>query len=323
MVGIYPFRTADRILNKIGFASGDQSPVFQTNRRNWLASITRDSILAEYTEFLFHGKPGIGGVFDSKRKALKETFAAHANSDNCWDSQSVDSYLRTRVPQNANQETVLRNCASSFWTLMAYFAQWPFNSPSTPKPTSLTLPSFFRAMAFLNGLHSEMFWPIGFSDEDAERNDLLPLEYIFRALSTDPLVERSSSSESEELLITSRQPRDILAVLYSVQPVTDYFTTQMTLDELTPTAISLSPSPAPELPTLAVSNGILISLLDLLISLFEHWSQVYSSTSWLNFKGELEAARTDMQNVNEVSFDIFIDKLGGLHRWNFYHAISY
>ncbi|VUC32631.1 unnamed protein product [Clonostachys rosea] len=284
-----------------------------------------DSLLAQYTEFLRDGKPGIGGTFKkAERQAVETTFTAHANSDNCWDCQSLKSYLITRLPQDGIPETLLNDCTSSLWTLMTYFAHWPFNTLPKPNPSSIDFSSFFRAMVFLSGAHQNMFWPVRIPEDEPERNDSLPFEYVFRALSTGHLEEQEVNQESEEQPhILSRQPRDILAVLYSVQPVRDSFTEQLGPKELIPTVISLSPPPAPELQTLTIPTATLTSLLSLLILEFERAKEIDTSTWCLELKELYEGVRADLQQLETVSFDVFSDKLGGFQTQNFYYGISH
>ncbi|CAH0049023.1 unnamed protein product [Clonostachys solani] len=286
--------------------------------------VRQESILVEYTEFVLHGKPGIGGVFKKgERRALEKIFAVYANPDNRWDRQSLESFLITRVPQDRNHIDLFRNCADSCWTLTTHFAQWPFNTTSTSPLTSLTFSSFARAMAFLSGGHCHMVWPTTITPGEPERSDLIALEYIFRALATTKVVdERSDLVPEEEATGLSRQHRDIFDVLYSVQPVMNFLTWQMEPNELIPTAMVLSPPPHPELSALIIPAGTLISLLDLLIPVLDRAREDPTMTHYQVLIDKLKAAYVKLQSVEGVSFDDFTGWMGTHYELNFYTGIS-
>ncbi|CAH0033334.1 unnamed protein product [Clonostachys rhizophaga] len=318
-----PSRAVDLLLNKLRFRdfSGNRSPVFHENRKEWLANVTRESILREYTEYVLHGKPGIGGVFENaERRVLKKIFATYANSDNRWDRQSLESFLITRIPQDENHVDLLRKCADFCWTLAIYLAQWPFNTTSTSPPISLTFSSFARAMAFLSGGHCHMVWPTKVTPDEPERSDLCALEYIFRALATTKVVdERSGPAPEEEATGLSRQHHDILEVLYSVQPVMNFLTWQLGPNELIPTALMLSPPPPPELSSLNVPAGTLISLIDLLIPVLD---QARENPHHQILIGKLKPAYVKLQSVEAISFDDFTGWMGTRYELNFYTGLS-
>ncbi|CAH0028070.1 unnamed protein product [Clonostachys rhizophaga] len=62
-----------------------------------------------------------------------------------WDEQSLQSYFLTQIPEEKEYEALLIRCMPSLWALVRYFAQWPFNTSSSPM-TNLTFPGLLRAI---------------------------------------------------------------------------------------------------------------------------------------------------------------------------------
>ncbi|CAH0021296.1 unnamed protein product [Clonostachys rhizophaga] len=320
---LYNSRTIDRALNKIrppGY-TGNRSPAFQESRRNWLRNISKESICAEYTDFIFNGRPGCGSTLDkSECKALKETFASHANADNLWDSQSLQACFAARIPHDEKYKKLLESCASSLWTLTTYFAQWPFNDAlsTTPEPTTLTFESYVRAIAFLCGRQNSMLWPTHLAENGFARTHILALEHIFRALAIAPeIAKQASDSSCEDESLLSPQQREVFDVVYTVQPSLSGSTERLE-EELIPTARWLSPSQRPVLSTLSISTMVLIPLLDFITPLLEYTHLPCGEVLPKRFK----VVSSKLQNFEEVSFSDFTEWSGDDTMYNFYNSIA-
>ncbi|CAG9975649.1 unnamed protein product [Clonostachys byssicola] len=320
---LYNYRTIDRALNKVrppGF-TGNWSPVFQESRRNWLRNISKESICAEYTDFILNGRPRYGSTLSkSECEALKKAFASHANADNLWDIQSLQACFAARIPHDENFKKLLENCASSLWTLTTYFTQWPFNDAlsKTPKPTTLTYESCVRAIAFLCGRQNSMLWPKHLTRNESARTHILALEHIFRALAITPeIAQQASDSSCEDDSALSPQQREVFDVLYTIQPSLSRSTKRLK-EELIPTARWLSPSQRPELSTLSIPTMTLIPLLDFVTPLLEHTHLPCGKVLPQRFK----VLRSKLQNLEEVSFSDFTKWSGNDTMYNFYTSIA-
>ncbi|CAH0057850.1 unnamed protein product [Clonostachys solani] len=290
------------------------TPEFDARREKWFETCTRDILLSDFTTWLKHGGPYFSSIYTPKEiEGLQEIFAAHANSDNCWDQSSLKSYLLTQIPDEGDHEALLIKSMSSLWALTIYFAQWPFNTASETTE-SLTLPALTRAVAFLCGRHYKMFR--SWHDEDKVFNresDQVILEYIFRALATTRPVRHESTpallEETSKLEFgydaKSASERDILDVLSVAQPWLSDWTTTLTRDELVPIVHRLSPPTPPELSDLSISvaGGRLTSVLELSILILQQASKLRGGSKVIeNLRRELETAHSELQKAEEISF---------------------
>ncbi|VUC25157.1 unnamed protein product, partial [Clonostachys rosea] len=288
------------------------------------------TVLADFSKHLLETKGGIVvSTLPNKKeglRALEKTFRAHANSDKCWDQQSLESYFQTRIPENeenpedeANQ-ALLKENASALWKLTTYFAQWPFNT-TTPEsaPTGLTYPAFIRAVAFLSGRHLSMFecegWDAEYDfDLSNKRTDRLMVEYIFRALATSQTVTSQTEEEEPSLdpprpgeTTTSPYHRDLMDILHVVQPIYIIYrerTTRRGVQWMAPVADRLATPGRPVLSSLRVSANELLPLLDLLISLLQHASE-FDKEGCVDRIDSLKKARETLESENMVPFEDF------------------
>ncbi|CAH0057535.1 unnamed protein product [Clonostachys solani] len=288
-------------------AADGSAPAPKTGRTGWLETSTHDSILSDFTHFLEKGSPkGDSPIFNKKeQKTLKKIFTAHANSDNSWNQQSLESYLITQVPQDGEFKALLTASLPSLWALATYFSHWPFNTAVSTPVTNLTFPAFTRAIAFLSGRHYLMFTAWSHQDRDFNRKTDQPvLEYIFRALATPRQAEQKSSSPTEREDAQALLQRDILDVLSVAQPLRDRNTKALSRTELTPAADRLSPPSPPQLSDISIpTTSVLVPLLDLSIALLQKTSEFDATPFPRTLKAKLETARTELQREEEVSID--------------------
>ncbi|CAG9981181.1 unnamed protein product [Clonostachys byssicola] len=307
-------------------AADGSAPAPKTGRTGWLETSTHDSVLSDFTRFLEKGSPkGESPIFNKKeQKTLKKIFTTHANLDNSWTQQSLESYLITQVPQDGDFKALLTTSLPSLWTLATYFSHFPFNAAVSTPITSLTFPAFTRAIAFLSGRHYLMFTAWGHQDNDLNRTTDQPvLEYIFRALATPRQAEQKITSSTQREDAQASLQRDILDVLSVAQPFRDRNTKALNRTELTPAADRLSPPAPPELSDLSIpTTSVLVPLLDLSIALLQETSEFDATPFPRTLKAKLETARAEVQGEDEVSSDSYA-KLLDSDEWEENHNSVY
>ncbi|CAH0022255.1 unnamed protein product [Clonostachys rhizophaga] len=285
------------------------SPEFDTARERWQKECTQDQVLADFTKYLRNGSPNWPAPFkQSELDFLEKSFAAHARPDKTWDQDSLKAYLQTQVPEDGECQALLTASMPSLWALTVYFAQWPFNTASSP-PTSLELPEFLRSLVFLSGRHNRLFH--AWQNQDIDRNrktDQPVLEYIFRALATSRSVEQPPTSPAAK----SRSQTDVLDVLSVAQPVMSEGTKILTSAELTPVADRLAPPTPPDLSGLAIidTKTKLVPLLEELVLLLDQASKFeQGSRTALVLKKKLQAGLSEIQKEDQVLYDVFSKSL--------------
>ncbi|CAH0047667.1 unnamed protein product, partial [Clonostachys solani] len=288
---------------------------FEEARNEWKLNSTQDSVLADFAKFLLHGRAQVRPIIDSKEaETLERIFTSHVNSNNCWDRQSLKSYLATKVPGDANFQDQLRNAIPALWALVVYFSQWPFNAtvgPSVCQTTAdLAFPAFVRATAFLCGRHEEMFGNWADDDTDFNRGiDQPVIEDIFRALAT-------KRPEDQSPFAPTKIPRllphdDALDVVGAVHPWLNEFSRPLSRDELTPVARRLRPSAPPELSDLVIQEPrqTLIPLLQLSVSVVEQALTLDGANVTTSLRDDLKTAHAELQKAERVPFGLFADYL--------------
>ncbi|CAH0024958.1 unnamed protein product [Clonostachys rhizophaga] len=307
-------------------ASDGSAPASKTGRTGWLETSTHDSVLSDFTRFLEKGSPKEDSpIFNRKeQKTLKKIFTAHANSDNSWTQESLESYLITQVPQDGDFKALLTASLPSLWALTTYFSHWPFNTAASTPITSLTFPSFTRAVAFLSGRHYLMFTAWGHQDSSFNRTTDQPvLEYIFRALATSRQTEQKSCSSTQREDAQASLRRDILDVLSVAQPLRDRNTKALNRTELTPAADRLSPPAPPQLSDITIpTTSVLVPLLDLSIALLQKISEFDATPFPRTLKAKLETVQAEVQGQDDVSFDNYT-KLLDSEEWAENHNSVY
>ncbi|VUC20915.1 unnamed protein product [Clonostachys rosea] len=291
------------------------TPEFKAEREIWRQTCTQETVLADFTKFLQRGNCEQYQLFrDAEWKALEKAFSDYSHSDNCWDQQSLELFFLSQIPQEEDFKILLRNCMPSLWTLMVYFAQWPFNTAFGPT-TRLTFPALVRAIPFLCGRYHRIF--LTWEGEDEAFNsetDQKALEHIFRALAaTRPAEQQSRPAPTPQDTAKSSSQRDVLDLLSVSQPFLNENTQNLTRAQLTPIADRLLPPTPTELSELVIpaAGQRLIPILELAIPLTQHSSQFgkYPCYSYIRLRERLEAAQNELEKQEEVTFSVFQNHL--------------
>ncbi|VUC31903.1 unnamed protein product [Clonostachys rosea] len=285
------------------WAPSGTSPQFEKRREEWQKNCTQPSILRDFTEYLLHGTPLFEPTFMPwEETVLLQNFTRHANSYHRFDQDSFVSYLLTQIPGEEKFKATLVKAVPALWSLMVYFALWPFNATMEYPARGLAFPDFIRAIAFLCGRHSTMFktW----IDRDGvfnRKTDQPMLEYIFRALATSK-AQASSSLPGQPAQLFSQ--RDILDVLNVSQPILNCRTESLNRNQLRPLASQLSSTP-PELSHLSIRGNMLMPILELSSLLLQQVAK-FDETSWpAALKDRISTAQKKLRHSEQVSYELY------------------